>query len=52
MCTESSTVDLKFVAMNIVNQILDEAGTDVDIRQAINDDCTQFVKEYLELLSL
>jgi hypothetical protein len=36
------------VARNIVNQILDEAGTDVETRQRINDDCDQFVAHLLE----
>lgn len=35
-------------ARNIVNQILDEAGTDVETRQRINDDCDQFVAWMLE----
>jgi hypothetical protein len=35
-------------ARNIVNQILDEAGTDVATRQRINDDCDQFVAWMLE----
>ena len=36
------------VARNIVNQILDESGTDVKTRQAINDDCDQFVAWMIE----
>ena len=36
------------VARNIVNQILDEAGTDVTTRQRINDDCDQFVAWMIE----
>ena len=36
------------VARNIVNQILDEAGTDVDTRQRVNDDCDQFVAWMIE----
>lgn len=35
-------------ARNIVNQILDEAGTDVRTRQRINDDCDQFVAWMVE----
>jgi transposase len=36
------------VARNIVNAILDEAKTDVRVRQAINDDCDQFVAWLVE----
>lgn len=36
------------VARNIVNQILDEAGSDVATRQRINDDCDQFVAWMVE----
>lgn len=32
------------LAMNIVNQLFDEAEVSVDTRQAINDKCTQFVE--------
>ncbi|MGL5823615.1 MAG: hypothetical protein ACRCYU_01960 [Nocardioides sp.] len=35
-------------ARNIVNQILDEAGTDLATRQRINDDCDQFVAWMVE----
>jgi hypothetical protein len=35
-------------ARNIVNQILDEACTDIATRQRINDDCDQFVAWMLE----
>ena len=43
--------DLKGIAMNIVNAILEEAGTDVETRQQINDDCDRFVIEMLETLN-
>lgn len=36
------------VARNIVNQILDEAGTDVKTRQSINDKCDQFAARLIE----
>lgn len=36
------------VARNIVNQILDESGADIDTRQRINDDCDQFVAWMLD----
>ena len=39
---------IKSVAMNIVNQILDLAETPVDKRQAINDQCDEFVSEVLQ----
>lgn len=42
--------DLRFVARNIVNQILDEAGTDMVTRQRINDGCDRFVIGILESL--
>lgn len=40
--------DALAVARNIVNQVLDEAGTDVDTRQRINDDCDVFVARLLD----
>lgn len=36
---------LKSVARNIVNQILDEASTEVEVRQKINDKCDAFTSE-------
>lgn len=35
------------LARNIVNQILDESGADIDTRQRINDDCDKFVVRLL-----
>lgn len=47
----NAPTDLKFTVMNIVNAILEEAGTDVVTRQLINDDCDQFVVGILGPLS-
>ncbi len=40
--------DLLFTARNIVNQLFDEAGVDVDTRQRINDKCDNFVFSLLQ----
>lgn len=42
----------RHVAMNIVNQILDLAGTDVAKRQAINDQCDDFVEKLVKEYAL
>ena len=40
--------DIKFKAMNIVNQLFDLAEVDVDTRQRINDECDEFVASFFE----
>ncbi|GAG23825.1 unnamed protein product, partial [marine sediment metagenome] len=44
--------NLKYIAMNIVNAILEGAGADVETRQRINDNCDRFVIEMLESLAV
>lgn len=44
--------EFKAIAMNIVNQILDLAETDVSKRQAINDQCDDFVIQLLAQTAL
>ena len=40
--------DLMFITQNIVNQLFDEAGTDIDTRNRINDKCDDFVLSLLQ----